>query len=378
MPRDLPMPDFLTEDVEIIHERMLEKAPPNVTTIEGGFFWDNTRPAAEEKAELAQIKLQNILRIAFPQTSYGIYLEYLGECKGVFKNKATKAIGVIKIKGKPGTIIEKRKIAGTPATNEKEGIEFEFTESKTIDSSGITYVKAKCLKEGNTGNVLPNTITVLIPHINGIESITNEEAFKGGTEIEDEEHYRERVVKAEQEEQLSGADTDYIRWAKEVSGVGYAYVPKREEANPVRILILDKNGQPATKELIADVQNYIAPIVPEGENRGGKAPVGAIVIVDTPSILNINIKANFEFEEGVDSENVLNTLKEKINTYLTKIKTGGTIVFKAIDSIIGSIIVNGEGIKDYSGLTLNGNTINIKLTDQVAIVGEVKNDDNII
>ncbi|KGO14294.1 hypothetical protein NZ45_08000 [Clostridium botulinum] len=378
MERDLPIPEFLQEDADAVHERMLEKAPPGVSTIEGDFFWDNTRPTAEEKASLMQVQLQNVLKLAFTQTSYGPWLEYNGECAGVFKNLPTKSIGFIKIKGKPGTVIEKGKIAGTPATDEKESIEYEFTETKVIDKAGIIYVNVKCLKEGTIGNALPNTITVLITPINGVESITNEEEFKGGTDVEDEEHFRERVAEAEQEEQLSGADNDYKRWAKEVPGVGYAY-PVSEWNGPgtVKVLILDKNGQTANKELIEAVQKYIAPIVPKGQNRGGKAPVGAIVTIATPSILNISIQARFEFEEGFSSTNILNSLKDKINRYLSGINIGGTVLYKAIDTIIGSVLLEKQGIKDYTNLTVNGGTSNIKLVDQVAIVGEVKNIDNI-
>ncbi|MCT4593191.1 MAG: baseplate J/gp47 family protein [Anaeromicrobium sp.] len=372
MEKDLPMPGFLEEDADIIHKRMLEKAPPGISTIEGDFFWDNTRPTAEEKAELIQLKLQNILRLAFPQTSYGLWLEYLGECKGVFKNPATKSTGVIKVKGKFGTVVEKGKIVGIPATDKKESIEFEFTETEAIDDTGIAYINAKCLQEGTVGNVLPNTITVLITPINGIKSITNEEEFKGGTEIEDEEHYRDRVIEEEQDEDSSGNDEDYVKWAKQVPGVGFAYVISEwDGAGTVKVLILDKNGQPAVPELIGEVQKYIAPIVPKGQNRGGKAPIGAIVTVTAPSVLNIDIRAHFEFEDGFNTEEVLNNLKDKVNAYLGGIDVGGTIIYKVIDTIAGSMILQKEGLKDFNNLTINNGTINIELIDQVATVGEV-------
>lgn len=378
MERDLPIPEFLSETADDIHERMLEKAPPNVSTIEGDFYWDNTRPTAEEKAELVQMKLQNILKLAFTQTSYGPWLEFNGECAGVFKNPPTKSVGVITIKGKPGTVIKKGDIVGTPATDEKESIEYEFTETKVIDDTGITYANTECIEEGTIGNALPNTITVLISNITGVENINNDEAFKGGTDIEDEEHFRERVMEAEQEEQLSGADSDYIRWAKEVPGVGYAYVDAEWNGpGTTKVLILDKNGQTATNELIKAVKDYIYPYKLPGQNRGGKAPVGAIVTIATPSILNINIQASFQFEEGFSSTDILNNLKDKINKYLSTIPIGGIVIYKAIDTIIGSVLLKKQGINDYNNLTVNEGTSNIKLVDQVAIVEEVKNIDNI-
>lgn len=368
------MPDFLQEDADTIHQRMLSKAPADISTIEGDFFWSSTRPTAEEKAELVQVKLQNILRLAFPQTSYGIYLEYLGEFKGIFKNSATKSNGTIKIIAAPGTDIEAGKIAATVATESKPSVEFEILESKTVDASGIAYVTAKCNETGIIGNVPAGSITVLSTPINGVQSIVNEEDFTGGTEIEDEEHFRERLMQAEQEEALSGADSDYVKWAKEVPGVGFAY-PISEWNGPstVKVLILDKNGQPATQQLIDDVQNYIAPIVPEGQNRGGKAPVGAKVTIATATILNINVQANFVFVEGFNTNDVILNLKNKLVAYISTIELNGGVVFNAIHSIIGSMIINKEGISDFSNLLINGAVSNIQLVDQVAAIGEVIN-----
>ena len=364
----------LNETVEDIHERMLKKAPKDISILEGDIFWDTTRPTAEEVSRVKNMDMNYILKMAFPQTSYGKYLEYLGECKGIFKNPPTKSIGVIKVKGKQGTTIEKGKIAGTPATEEKESLEFEFIETKAIEESGFTTIKAKCLTTGSKGNVLANSITILITPINGVESVTNEEAFTGGTDLEDEEHYRERVLEEYKNEATSGNEEHYKKWAKEVEGVGNAYV-KSEWNGPgtVKVLILDKNNKTANKELIDKVQNYIAPIVPKGQNRGGKAPLGAIVTVDTPTTLTVNIKAKFTIKEGFSLDVVLGSLKTKISNYLSTITIGGTIIYNAIQTIIGSFILTGEGIEDFANLTINEGTSNIKLTDQVAVIGEVTN-----
>ncbi|WP_343120076.1 baseplate J/gp47 family protein, partial [Clostridioides difficile] len=246
MQRELPIPVFLTEDEDSVHERMLSNFQ-DVSTLEGDFIYDATRPTAEQIAELKQLGLQNNLKIAFPQTSYGTYLEWLGECKGVFKNQPTKATGVITFTGMQGTIITKGTIVTTIATDEKQSIEFELLETKTIGENETVDIKAECRVAGIIGNVSKGSVAVLLGSINGIKSVTNKEDFKGGTDIEDEEHFRERVLVAEQEDKLSGASSDYIRWAKEVDGVGYAYVvPEWNGAGTVKVLILDKNRKAAT------------------------------------------------------------------------------------------------------------------------------------
>ncbi|WP_413927558.1 hypothetical protein [Clostridioides sp. ES-S-0048-02] len=58
----------MTEDEEAIHERILSNFQ-DVSTLEGDFIYDATRPTAEQIAELKQLGLQNNLKIAFLQTS---------------------------------------------------------------------------------------------------------------------------------------------------------------------------------------------------------------------------------------------------------------------------------------------------------------------
>ncbi|HBE9627220.1 UNVERIFIED_CONTAM: hypothetical protein C3P01_03010 [Clostridioides difficile] len=374
MERELPIPSFLTEDEDAVHERMLSNFQ-DVSTLEGDFIYDSTRPTAEEITQLKQLGLQNNLKIAFPQTSYGTYLEWLGECKGVFKNQPTKSIGVITFNGAQGTIITKGTIVTTIATDEKQSIEFELLETKTIEESETVDIKAECRVAGTIGNVSEGSVSVLLGSINGIKSVTNKESFKGGTDIEDEEHFRERVLVAEQEDKLSGASSDYIRWAKEVDGVGYAYVvPEWAGAGTVKVLILDKNRKAATQELINKVQEYIYPNVEDGQNRDGKAPIGAIVTIATPQTLLINVKASFVFSNGFSQETVLNILKNKIDKYLDKIDIGGTVSYNAIYSLTGSMMLADEGIQDFSNLTINDGTTNIILNDQVVGIGEIINE----
>lgn len=374
MERELPIPSFLTEDEDAVHERMLSNFQ-DVSTLEGDFIYDSTRPTAEEITQLKQLGLQNNLKIAFPQTSYGTYLEWLGECKGVFKNQPTKSIGVITFNGAQGTIITKGTIVTTIATDEKQSIEFELLETKTIEESETVDIKAECRVAGTIGNVSEGSVSVLLGSINGIKSVTNKESFKGGTDIEDEEHFRERVLVAEQEDKLSGASSDYIRWAKEVDGVGYAYVvPEWAGAGTVKVLILDKNRKAATQELINKVQEYIYPNVEDGQNRDGKAPIGAIVTIATPQTLLINVKASFVFSNGFSQETVLNILKNKIDKYLDKIDIGGTVSYNAIYSLTGSMMLADEGIQDFSSLTINDGTTNIILNDQVVGIGEIINE----
>lgn len=369
MPQALEMPDFLKESAEEIHNRMLKDAPKDINLVEGDIFWDATRPTAEEKAELTQMKLQNILRIAFPQTSYGQYLEFLGEMKGVFKLSPTKSTGIIKIYGAEDTLIEKGTVVGTIATDDRPSIEFTIDRTEQIGAEGYVETPATSVRTGVIGNVSKNTIIILNKSLNGVTSITNEVEFKNGTEIESEESFRERVLEAYRNEPLSGAKRDYIRWARQVDGVGNVYVrPEWNGAGSVKVLILDSNDNTANQNLIDKVQNHISPTPGKGERL---APIGATVTVVTPITVDINITADFILDNGFKKEDVVEKIKKDISTYLQMISIGGSVNYKAIEGILGSMIIKKEGILDYTSLLINNAKTNISLKDEIASMGTV-------
>ncbi len=371
MPYELPIPEFLQEDEETIHRRMLEKAPPGINTKEGDFFWDATRPTAIEKAELVQLKLQHFLRLCFPQTSYGQYLDFLGEMKGVFRHPATPAIGTVIFTGQPGTVIPAGFVVLTEATGSFSAIEFKTKERTQIGEDGTAAVAAECLEPGTIGNVAANTITLLSEPINGIASVTNPEPFTGGTEMEDDDSFRERVLVA-YDEPLSGAKKDYERWAKEVPGVGAVYVvPLWNGPGTVKILVIDANGQPANQELIDAVQNHIAP---DGNLGGGLAPIGADVTVDAPEVFAVDIAFSLFLKDGYDAEIVVENIKARLRDFMAgfELNTGDRPPERITVTRVGYEILSVDGAADYASLTLNGNDDYVEIpVAKIPVLGEV-------
>ncbi len=371
MPYELPIPEFLQEDEETIHRRMLEKAPPGISTKEGDFFWDATRPTAIEKAEVTQLKLQNILRLAFPQTSYEQYLDFLGEIKGVFRHPAVPATGTVVFMGQPETVIPAGFVALTEATGSFPAIEFQTKERVQIGEDGTVTVAAECLESGTIGNVAANTITLLSEPINDLTSVINPEPFTGGTEMEDDDSFRERILAA-YDEPLSGAKKDYERWAKEVPGVGAVYViPLWTGPGTVKVLIMDSNGQPANEDLIAAVQNHIAP---DGNLGGGLAPIGADVTVDAPEVFAVDIAFSLFLKDGYDAETVVENIKARLRDFMAgfELNTGDRPPERITSTKVGHEILSVDGVADYASLTLNGNDEYVEIpVSKIPVLGEV-------
>ncbi len=360
MPYELPIPDYLNEDEETIHQRMLEKAPPGVDTSEGSFFWDTTRPGAIEKAQLAQLQLQNLLQLFFVQTSYGQYLDYLGQTRGVNRLPATPATGDVKFTGQPGTTISPGTLITTQSSTNAPAIIFKTTEEGVINAEGEVVVRAECAEPGTAGNVPVGVILLMAEPIEGVTGVTNPEPFTGGTDVEDDDSFRERVLDARRLPATSGNKHHYKLWAREVPGVGDAKVfPLWDGPGTVKVVIVDGNKRAASPELLAAVTDHI-------ENQ---RPIGATVTVASAVEKQINIAADVTLAGGYTIAQVQSLYQEAVVEYFKEIAFIDTYVSYAQ---LGKILLETPGVGDYSGLLVNGAVNNVLLgEEEVPVLGTV-------
>ncbi|AJA42423.1 hypothetical protein AJ85_06600 [Alkalihalobacillus alcalophilus ATCC 27647 = CGMCC 1.3604] len=365
-PKELIVPPFLRETEDDIHERMRQGAPPDINVDEGDIFYDTTRPTAIEVAEMTEFKLVELLRLAFPQTSYGTHLEWLAEMQGQEKRAATKSSGRLRFEGDEGTMIRRGSLVSTESDEDFRAIEYEVRETRTIGSDGFIYVRAEAIQSGSSGNVPPSAIHILVEPIDGVTSVTNDEPFTGGTDEEDDDSLRRRIISDRQQPPLSGAKTDYKRWAEEVPGVGNAIViPGWNGPNTVKIIVLDANGMPANEALVEAVQEHIDPIKGDGD---GLAPIGSFVTVVSPSSKTINIAFKVVLNDGYSIEDVESPLREQLSDFFMNLVVGSRIFLNEV----GSHIIRIEGIADYEDLMINGEAKNVQLQDdEAAILGGV-------
>lgn len=358
------LPDFLQETEEETHRRMLEMAPPNIDTSEGSLYWDNTRPTAIEKARLVEFELTLTLMMKFPQFAVDVFLDWHGEPIGVDRREATHSVGEVSVYASPGTVIESGSVVTTLGDEFDDPIPFEFLETKTIGESGKDTFNIRCLVPGKIGNVPAGTIVGLQEPISGVTKIENEKPTSGGTDREDDDSYRERILEHHRNKPLSGAKADYVKWAKEVPGVGNVIViPLWNGPRTVKVLITDSNGDFASPELIQAVKNHIDPVDGMGE---GKAPIGAIVTVDTITPVSITVSfETIELEDGYLLGDVLQEIRKVLNEHFSDKRL---IKWQEVNAVI----INTAGVSDFKGLKLNGYTENVEIGEgERAVVGEV-------
>lgn len=361
------IPDFVKpswvndQDAETIQRRMMEALPIDIDNTAGGFPYDFTMPTALEKAEMMEFHLVETLKIMFPQWAYSEWLDLHAKGKNVPRKPANPAYGPLTITGIPGTKIPTGFIFAVPAVGSAPAVEFATEEEVTIGEDGTVTIGVVAVETGATGNVAADTITMMAAPIKGITGISNSEATSGGTEIEDDESLRERVVEADQagEANFVGCDSDYIRWAKEVTGVGDAFVIANwspDVPNSVKVIVLDANGGPANERIIEDVvDNIMAP-----SNRiARKAPIGAIVTIVPPSSKNITYAFKAALKSGYTAAVVVESFTSSVKKYYSTAKTENIVRYNQIHAILTAT----PGIGDFTVLTMNSQTENITLAE---------------
>ncbi len=343
-----------------IHQEMLNDISDKYDKRVGEFVFDVTQVPANQLGKLYEYSITEIAdKLDIANLTGDELARRIKERTGITRRLATYAVGTLVAVGN-GTINQ------GDIFETESGLQFEAVEAVTIAEEGT--VKIRAIEAGASGNVPAQQITFMPVTLDNIDSVVNPQPTYDGFDAESDESLLQRYYERIQTPATSGNKWHYHNWAKEVQGVGDVRVfPLWDGDNTVKVVIIDANKQPASAEIVDEVQEYIDPgITGLGD---GQAPIGAFCTVVSAESKDINIAFNLVLQEGYDEQDVLDTISENVIEYLKDIAFMQNFVSYAQ---IGSIIINSEGVADYTNLTVNGGTENIAIADdEVAVLGGV-------
>ncbi|QAS52369.1 baseplate J/gp47 family protein [Halobacillus litoralis] len=355
---ELPLPSFLEEESEEeILQRMLDAMGNDLDKSEGTFIWDTMAPLSPELAKTAEWCRQ-VLQRGFVSTTFGVYLDHKASERGLTRQDAVKATGETKLSGEPGTIIPAGTRVATPADNITPSIEFETTEELSIDTDGEVNIGIQAVNAGRSGNVKPYSISILVTNLDGVTAVQNSTGTSGGFDIESDESLRKRILEDNQKADGAGNISDYVTWAQQIASVGTVLVDSLwDGANTVRLIIFDRNNNPASPEVVQEVQTHIDP-TQDGAGLG-EAPIGAIVTVVTvdPFVVDVNIPA-LQPTDNYSLSQVKGNVEEALDQHFNQLDPGAVIRVKGV----AAAIIQAEGVLDFGDITLNGSLENITLS----------------
>ena len=329
------------ETYQVIRQRMLDNMSNDIDKREGSFVSNMVSPVGTEFAKY-YMELDNILAIMFLEDATNEFLDKKVHDFGVYRKLGQNAKGFIKVTGTNGTHIPKGSIVVSQGD-----LEF-YTLNDAWINEGMAIIEVEASDVGEQYNVIPNSIEGFSVKISGVETVTNEETFEGGINIETDEELRGRFFEIIRRPATSGNVYHYEQWAKEIDGINQARVKPLWNGNGTVKVIVSNNNNIVDAEIVQKCQEHIDNV----------RPIGADVTVISPNPLDIVVTGNIYIEEGYNLGEVLLSFEANLREYLSSCID--TVIYTRVSACLGSV----EGIKDYSNLKVNGGAVNISYDDE--------------
>lgn len=260
---------------------------------------------------------------------------------GIERKEAVAASGTVNFSGDEGAVIPE----GTTLKRVSDGAVFVTT------ADGLESVSVVAEESGSAGNTEAGAAVSLITPIAGVvgSGTVAEEGITGGSDIEDVESLRARVVARKQQPPMGGALADYVTWALEVAGVTRAWAYRHwQGVGTVGVTFVRDDDTP----IIPDPAEVDAVKAHIEEKR----PITADVYVFAPTAKNID----FTIELTPNTVSVRNAVESELSAFFTRdAEPGGTIYLSRVSEAISSALseVHHKIISPTSDVTSEANEL---------------------
>ena len=235
--------------------------------------------------------------------------------------------------------------------------------------------KMQCDTEGTEANT---TLGELEPvdYIDDYLGGTITEIIVPGSDDQDIEEYRQKVIDTFRSQAFGGNRADYKRYINAIKGVGGCKPKRREQASPwVNIYVIGADYGVPSSTLISDIQTAVDPAQNHGEGDG-MAPICHNVMIYGVESVEVSISTSVTFDSGYSVTTSGESIKKAINAYLHQLREhwedngfNDTVVrVRQIEAAVLTV----EGVLDVSFTTVNGDKDNLSMDySKIPILGEV-------
>lgn len=338
---------------ENILAEILARMPGNVPVREGATLDLMARGIAYAIARCYEM-YGKMLGVAFPTADSGEAIAWRAADYGIYRKEGTRATATLTLNGTAGAVIP----AGTACAT-VSGMEFDTTETVTLDENGAGQVQAQAAAIGAGYNVPADAICRLMTGVQGLKSVNNPQPAQGGTDAETDASLFARLDDFRKRPATSGNLAQYEQWARTVNGVGDAHcIDIWDGPGTVKIVLVDMEMLPVTEAVRAACAAYIETVRPAG---------GLAVTVESATHLPVNVSVKVTLDSSITEESVQQALADALRTYLR------TLTFRASQLLynrVAYLLLGLEGVTDFTALEINGGTVNIPLSaTQVPVLG---------
>ena len=293
--------------------------------------------AAAAQIESLYVYGQWVLDQSFPQTAAGTYLDAHAQLRGLSRKTGTKAEGVLRFSLPAARQSDVTVEAGTVCASTGL-VRFVTTEEGVIPAGSLTCdVAAEAESAGAGGNTGAGTITVMTQPPAGIGGCTNPEAFTGGSDPEEDEALRARILESYSRLPNGVNSAFYKKQALSHEGVEAAVVlPRHKGTGTVGVVIAGPGGQ-TSQELVQQVQAEMDAV----------REIGTDVEVSAPETVTVTVSAVVWPKDNVSFDKA----KAAAEAAIRGLFTGGLLGKPVYTAELGNRIYNTGLVKSYQLLS---------------------------
>lgn len=263
--------------------------------------------AAAAQIQALEIQADWVLDQSFPQTAQGIYLDRHGAMRNISRLPATKAVGSLRFSVEFPPAMDANIPAQTVCMT-KEGVRFQ-TIGAAVLAAGELFVDvpAEALEGGAAGNAAPGEISILTACPVAITACTNPEAFSGGSDQEDDETLRERILESYRRLPNGANAAWYEQTAMNYGGVAAARAVGRPRGiGTVDVYVTTEEGLPG-EELLTGLQAELQE----------KREIAVDVQVKAPQVGPVDIAVSIAPAEGVAFSDAKDAAEQLLTAFFT-------------------------------------------------------------
>ena len=289
--------------------------------------------AAAAELQALEIQADWVLDQSFPQTAQGIYLDRHGAMRGLKRLPAARSAGSLRFSVETAAAMDLTVQAGTVCMTAEE-VRVRTTEDVVLPMKKLSVeAPAEAVEPGARGNVAPGAVRFLTACPLAVTRVTNQRAFTGGADQEDDGAFRARILESYQR-LPNGANTAwYETTAMSYPGVTAAKAVGRAEGpGTVNVYVTGESGVP-DETLLAGLQAELQ------EKREIAVTVKALA----PTSKTVDVSVQVAPREGADKTAVLEAARRAMAGFF-----GGRLLGRPVLlAELGNRLYELEGVENY-------------------------------
>lgn len=270
-------------------------------------------------------------RQCFPQTAQGEYLDHHAQLRALERKKAAQAQGIVRFLGDGSSTMDRTIPAGTICMTPGL-VRFETTQDAVM-MAGTSHVDVpvRAVEPGTSGNVIAGSVHSLSAAPIGVTGCTNPLAMTGGTNAEDDEQLRARILDSFLRLPNGANSAFYEQEALSFDEVAAAVaLPRNRGIGTVDVVVATSQGVPE-QELLDRLNEYFR------ARREIAVDVSVVAPETVPVDISVQIQSN-------NTEQAILQVQQTLTEWFSGQRLGQNV----LRAKLGSLIFAVDGVDNYT------------------------------